>query len=133
AYYKIALSYQSNNPLIHYNIGIAYDNVGNDEKALAHLERCIAIEPKHYKAYNALGSFYIKRNNLKQAEYYWRKAIDVNPQFKEGYVNVGSLYANVGLTDQARYFWQKALEIDPNYETPKKHLQSLEKMLKIQN
>ena len=43
-------------------------------------EKCLEINNRSYLAYNGLGNFYLKTNQIEKAENYYTKAIETNPK-----------------------------------------------------
>ncbi len=43
-------------------------------------EKCLEINNKSYLAFNGLGNFYLKTNQIEKAENFYTKAIETNPK-----------------------------------------------------
>jgi tetratricopeptide (TPR) repeat protein len=108
---------------VHYSLGASiFFKKGMYEKAIAELNKTIALEPDFVPAYNMLGKSYALLNNLKQAEINFRQVIRLAPELEEGYLNLGLLYRLKGDEPQAKYYLRKALSVNPDNEKIKKYL-----------
>ena len=70
-----------NNPVIQYDLGLAYDQRDLPDNAMSHFEKALKIKPDYSEALNAIGSVYAKRGQVEQARQAFQKAMD-NPFYK---------------------------------------------------
>jgi tetratricopeptide (TPR) repeat protein len=62
------------------NIGIAYTENGDNEKAIEALRFYIKHDEENDEAWEALGCAYLRRKQYERAESSFKRAIDVNPE-----------------------------------------------------
>lgn len=103
-------------PKYQYNLGLFYLNNNDVDRAIQHLNRAIALDPRHYLAYNALGLAQAMKGNLQEALAAYNRCLEINPGFSEARNNLGSLYQEMGYLDKAEEEFRKALA-DANYQT----------------
>jgi tetratricopeptide (TPR) repeat protein len=83
------------------------------EKDMARYEENIRYAP----LYNALGLYYMKRNNIGRALQYFRQAVQLDPQFVEARMNLGNTVLGFRKYDEAEEHYREVLKIQPkNYE-----------------
>lgn len=65
----------------HIDLGIAYRQVDEMEKAEASLQRALELNPQHPVAYNELGLLYRKSGRFEEAKSSYEKALALQPAF----------------------------------------------------
>ncbi|MGA2404331.1 MAG: tetratricopeptide repeat protein, partial [Syntrophobacteraceae bacterium] len=70
-----------NDPVIQYDLGLAYDQRGLPDQALLHFQNALKINPGYPEAMNAIGSIYAKRGQVELAQQTFQKAMD-DPFYK---------------------------------------------------
>lgn len=65
----------------HINLGIAYREIGELEKAQASLEQAVALNPRHPAAHNELGIVHRHRGQFESARNSYEQALDLQPNF----------------------------------------------------
>ena len=104
-------NYDKANPddaLAYNNMGIAYDNKGNYDEAIACYKKAIKLNPDFVMAYGNLGIAYYSKGNYDKAIACYEKAIELNPDFADAYYNMGTAYQYSGKKDKANECFQKA-------------------------
>lgn len=97
-----------------HNLGTAYLERGEDEKALRYLEEALRFGADSALTYNALGVIYRGRKELEKAEGYFQKAIQIDPDHFDAFINLGSLYfLDKKDLDKALYYYHRAVQKDP--------------------
>ena len=97
--------------------GIAKDEMGDYEGAIADYDRAIEINPQYARAYSNRG---ITKDNMgghKGAIADYDRAIEINPQYAGAYNNRGTAKDNMGDHTDAIADYDRAIEIDPQYGT----------------
>ncbi|TFG13900.1 MAG: tetratricopeptide repeat protein [Promethearchaeota archaeon] len=79
--FKKIITLEPENYKAHYNLGIAYFNLGRIENALASYNEAIKIKPDYKHCYYNIGLVFESKNDLKQAISYYNKALDIDPKF----------------------------------------------------
>jgi len=78
------------------NLGNAYLNIGNIEKAVAAYNKSLKIDPNNFYSHNNLGKVYTKQGRLSKALSEFTTAINLNPGEWETFHNLGLVYMRSG-------------------------------------
>jgi protein O-mannosyl-transferase len=101
--------------MAHYNLGIALNDRGQTDEAMAHYRRAIELRPSYAEAHYNLGRLLAQKGQLDEAVTHYEKALEINPADAEAQNNLGvTLFAN-GRADEAVAHYRKALAIQPEY------------------
>src|SRR6185436_6290888 len=99
-----------------YNLGQAYDKAGDQDKAIAALDRAATVNPAKPEYLMALAGIYEQRKDKVKADEMYQKVAAIDPH------NAAILFFNVGVkawnenkTKEAVQAYTKAIEIDANY------------------
>jgi len=112
---KRTLSYDKHNPRFWDELGVAYYNIGNNEKALAAFRKALEINPNDDSVYNNLGNLYYDMGKNKAAEEAYEKSLKTNPRYAQTYYNLGNLYNRINSKGKAVSLYKRAIEINPDY------------------
>jgi tetratricopeptide (TPR) repeat protein len=99
----------------HDNLGLAYINRREYERAIAEFNRTIELQPRYYLAYYNAGVVYQIQNNLDFARSSYEACLRINPQYFRAYYNLGILFKKAGELDQAISNYEKAISLDPRH------------------
>ncbi len=102
---KVSLAYSQR--------GIVFGKRGLTDRAIADLERAIALNPYNYDAYMNLAVAQEKLGQLDRAGENVERAINVKPSSHEAYIYRGVLYEETGQLDNAIEDYTKAIALDP--------------------
>ena len=83
------------------------------KKAKEHLDKALLLEPNYVTAYNNLGVFYAKTNDLPNEEQALKKAISLDEHFAPALLNYGKLCLRQKDFPQAETVLQKEVAVDP--------------------
>ena len=101
--------------MAHYNLGIALNDQGDADGAIAHYRQAIELRPSYAEAHYNLGRLLVQKGQLDDAIAHYEKALEINPADAEAHNNLGvALFAN-GRVDEAIAHYRKALAIQPGY------------------
>lgn len=107
-----------NNPMILYELGLAFDERGLPDQALNYYQAALKLKPDFSDVYNAMGRLYASRNQLDKAEAAFKQAFN-NPFYALPHL---PLY-NLGLVSEKRndlttalFYFQEAVRIQPSYD-----------------
>jgi len=75
--YKAAIGMSPKDGIWHYHLGVVYESIGSSALAQQEYETAIALEPNISGFYAALGDYYRRRNQTKQAIFYYEEAINI--------------------------------------------------------
>jgi len=95
------------------NLGFAYCQIGDYDKALPYLNKAIELNPKYTEAYSDRAIIEDHGGEPKEAMRDFDKAIDLNPDYAKAYVGRGALYSRQGLYTSAITDFSKAVELNP--------------------
>jgi len=101
-------------------LGFAYWRKGEEQKALEHYRKAIALDDSDALVYSNLGGLYLsifrrsrKREDHFQSMEYFKKAIELDPDLAAAYKGLGACYGIRGQTKEAISILEKALELSP--------------------
>jgi arylsulfatase A-like enzyme/Tfp pilus assembly protein PilF len=110
-------------PEIWNNVGFAYAQQEEWDKAVEAYERALSLDDKYAEAYFNLGDAYLERaiknrdqRLLHKASESFKKAIEVDKDYPYPYFGLGKIYRISGNLDQAISCWKKALEFQPDFD-----------------
>ena len=113
--YNRTLSVTSDNWLIHYNLGLALDERGRSEDAIAHFREALRISPDHAEARNNLGVALEKLGRTDEAITHYREALRLRPNYALAQNNIGVSLKNLGRMEEAVAHFREALRIQPDF------------------
>ncbi len=106
-----------NNPMILYELGLAYDERGLSDQALNYYQAAIKLKPDFSDVYNAMGRLYASRDQLDKAEAAFKQAFN-NPFYALPQLplfNLGLVSEKRNDLPNALFYYQEALRILPSY------------------
>ncbi|MGA2935526.1 MAG: tetratricopeptide repeat protein [Syntrophobacteraceae bacterium] len=116
-YLTDAAEKKPNDPVIEYDLALAYDQRGLQDKAISHLQNALKIKPAYPEALNTMGYIYATRGQFELARGAFQKALDdpfyKTPQFAA--YNLGRLYEKNGDIQKALLYYQQAVKFDQHY------------------
>ncbi|MGI9289014.1 MAG: tetratricopeptide repeat protein, partial [Pseudomonadales bacterium] len=99
------------------------------EESEAALQRAIALNPSHARAYMWLASLRDRQQRYDEAIELNKRSLEFDPIGRIAYTNIAVLYSRLGRYDDALNQWLAALEIHPSwptlYATISTHLETL--------
>ena len=81
----------SNNSDLHNNLGIAYCETGQYEKAIDVYKKAVQMDPYFIDAYNNCGIAYARKGDKVNALEQWNIALKINPNYKNAFLNIQKL------------------------------------------
>jgi Flp pilus assembly protein TadD len=84
AEYKEILTLDPGLPVVHFNLGVAWQRKGRVEEASSSFREAIRLKPTYIEALANLGHLTLKKGDVDSAVNYCRAAIAINPDFFEG-------------------------------------------------
>jgi tetratricopeptide (TPR) repeat protein len=109
------LTEDRNFTLAHYDLAVAYRDLGMEDEAIQQYEKTIELQPNFPEALSNLGSYYFRSGKIEQAEIMFKKAIKVYPNFIQGLSNLGAVLNKLGHPEQAIPHLKKTLELNPEF------------------
>ncbi len=115
ALWKDAAAKSPNSSLAYTNLGNAYLDIGDMERAIVAINKALSLAPNDFTSYNNLGFVYLEKGEYREAELAFKKAIRLKPKNADAYYNLAILYVRVSDIDKALNFLRKAVKIRPNF------------------
>jgi Flp pilus assembly protein TadD len=109
------LSLTPNAAPVHNFLGIALQNCGRLDQAVAHYRRAIELDPLYNEAYNNLAGGLLVQRKFDDAIICCRKAIQLRPEYAHAYSNIGLAFQAKGKLDDALDNFLKAVKIKPDH------------------
>ncbi len=103
------------NDVAYNNMGNAYDELKEYQKAINAYQKAIEIKPDYDIAYYNMGNAYNKLKEYQKAINVYQKAIEIKPN-DMAYYNMGVVYKELKEYQKAINAYQKAIEIKPDYD-----------------
>ncbi|OGL44035.1 MAG: hypothetical protein A2161_16020 [Candidatus Schekmanbacteria bacterium RBG_13_48_7] len=104
---------------------------GYFDEALGYFLKLDAEIPNIASTKAEIGSTYLMKEDLDNAEKYCREAIELEPLFIPAYGNLGTIYNRRGEFDKARQMYEKVLQIDPNNMQAKMLIAKIDSMKQL--
>jgi tetratricopeptide (TPR) repeat protein len=101
--------------MAHYNLGIALNDQGDTDGAIAHYRQAVELRPSYAEAHYNLGRLFAQKGRLDDAIAHYEKTLEVNPADAEAHNNLGATLSASGRVDEAITHYRKALAIQPDY------------------
>jgi len=98
------------------NLGVAWYEKGDYQKATEYLERALTLNPNFAEAFNNLGVAYAKQGNYSKALKNYNEATGLNPNYATPLSNIGVTFYRLGYLYEALKYFEKAIETDPKYD-----------------
>ncbi len=111
--FERAISLSPNNPLYRNNIAEALQRLGQDEKALFHLQAALKADPAFYLGKQKLASVLKKLQQYDPAEQLFNEVIEQKPDFEPAYFQLGTLKTQTGRFRSAIVQLKKAVSLNP--------------------
>ncbi len=97
------------------NRGVAFDALGEMDKALADFEQAIRLNPKLAEGYNNRGYLRYKQGDYAHAIPDFDRALQLNPDYARAYCSRASAYGMLGQHEQALADIERAIDADPDF------------------
>lgn len=116
-YFQKVVSIFPLHPTAYYNMGLAFQNLGQDIKAEKCYKKALSINPQNLDALNNLGVICFNQKRKEEAFEYYKKIIDLDKRNSNALNNLGNIKASEKKFSEAESFYLKAIEIEPNNST----------------
>ena len=101
--------------MAHQNLAIALAESGRFDKAIAHLEIALRIQPGNAAAENNLGDNLTRLGRLAEALPHLQRAVELQPGYAVGHCNLATTLARLGRIEEALPHFAAAARLDPRY------------------
>jgi len=114
--YERAIAIRPHYAEAHVGLGDAMAAKGDNEAAIAHYQKALALDPLNARVQFALGKIYYGEKGLYyEAVTAYKKAIDLDQSFLEARMGLGEIYEEKGLYKDAVAEYKKVIEVDPKH------------------
>lgn len=111
---KAAPEKDANLHMILYNQGVAYDNAGKADEAIAAFQKAIELRPTQAAYYNSLGNVLARSGKIPEAQQAYQKSAEIDPaNAAMAYQNLGIVLFQASRPKDAVEPLRKASELDP--------------------
>jgi DNA-binding response OmpR family regulator len=97
--------------------GMAAYRAGEIERAIAHLEQGVAIDPLAYRLHFHLGLLFAQQGQTYDAIRALERAVEINSRQFAGVKNLAIMYCQAGFRNRAVELWTRGLGLAPDDET----------------
>ena len=107
-------SMEPDNPVVSYNLAVAYTFLKREEEALAQFQQTVDINPAYVQAWYNIGQIcMIKNKDFSRALHCFDRAIAIRPDYVGAHHQRGVVLELLGDAEKALESWKKTLELDP--------------------
>jgi tetratricopeptide (TPR) repeat protein len=99
----------------HNNLGVAYKEEGQRNKAMEHYRAALVLEPDYARAHNNLGVAYKEEGHIDKAIEHYRAALMLEPDYTRAHNNLGVAYYHIGEVKSSERHFQHALRLNPDF------------------
>lgn len=110
-----AAEFLSEDAQAHYNFGVALQDLGRHDNAVASYRRALKVKPDYAEAHSNLGVALKELGHLDNAVVSYRQALEIQPNLAKVHSNLGNALKDLGQLDEAVASCLRALEINPDY------------------
>ncbi|MBN1233627.1 MAG: tetratricopeptide repeat protein [Candidatus Coatesbacteria bacterium] len=104
------------------NIGLAYIEIGQMNKAEEAFKKLLEKRPNLAETYNNLGWLYYSLEDFDKAVDMYSKSLAINPSFVQAMLNLASVYETQKKLKEAINTWEKLMVIDPDNQIAKEKI-----------
>ena len=94
--------------------GVALEQTGREEEAMAAYREAVRLKPDYAEAYRNLALLLHQRQEFAEALEVGRKAVELEPRNADSLNNLGVAAFKMGVLDEAESVLRRSLELDPS-------------------
>lgn len=109
---------KTNNPppmILHLKKAMGHEDDGDIDAAIEEAKLAMDADPKSSRPVRELGYYYLKRDDLVEAEKWLLKAADMNHMDVFAFHHLGALYLEENNMEMAQKYFEKAMDISPRH------------------
>ncbi|MDH7601460.1 MAG: tetratricopeptide repeat protein [Armatimonadota bacterium] len=110
-----AIRVTQRNAVAHTHLGLAYERMGNIEKALEQFRAAVDANPRYSPAYTCLGAVLMRQGKLDEALAYFTRAVSLSPGVAEAHYNLGLALLKKREYAAAAQAFRQAIKIRSDY------------------
>ncbi len=112
-FYENILRAAKGNCRVHNNLGMAYAERGEGDRAIEQYLKAVAIKDVYAQVRHNLAEEYMRRGDLQEAIVQLKRALDIDPQFYYSYKNLAAVYQRLGDQKEAQRYFDLYQKIRP--------------------
>jgi len=113
--FEHTLNVTTDNFVMHNNMGLALQEQGKTDEAIAHYTEALLIQPNYVDVHNNLGIVLVKQGKVDEAIGHYAKALRIKPDYSEAHYNLGIALQKQGKINRAIAHFNRAIKIQPDY------------------
>lgn len=113
-FYEHILNVSRGTQRVHNNLGMAYSESNQGDKAIEHYMKAVEIKDSYPQVRHNIGEEYIKRGDFQTALLHLHRAVEINPQFYHSYKNLAAIYQRLGNKEKTAHYYNLYLQTKPN-------------------
>jgi lipoprotein NlpI len=98
-----------------YNRGIAYQDRGDFDRAIADFDRVVELRPDTSKAFYNRAISYLRKGEFERAIKDFDRVVQLTPDYAPGFMNRGNAYRSLLAFDRAIQDYDQAIRLAPEY------------------
>ncbi|MEW4451990.1 tetratricopeptide repeat protein [Bremerella sp. JC817] len=96
-------------------LGVTYQQFGEIDRAIDHIERAIGVRGDSAIYHNNLGVAYLQKGNVDKAQVTLNRAVVLNANYPDAHANLGIALGRLGKRSSAEASLRHALSLNPNH------------------
>lgn len=112
-FYEHILSVAKGTQRVHNNLGMAYSERNQSDKAIDHYLKAIATSDSYPQVRHNLGEEYLRRGEIQTALVHLHRAVEINPAFYHSYKNLAAIYQRLGDQEKTAHYYNLYLQTKP--------------------
>jgi tetratricopeptide (TPR) repeat protein len=133
ALYREAVEASPQDALLHYQLALALDRMGDTAAEDTELQQAVKTDPSLALAQNQLGYLASQTGDSSSAERYYRLAVEAAPEYSDAWVNLAATLGMENRFPEALQAVDKALKLDPHNASAQQLRQALTTANKTQH
>jgi len=113
--YEEAVKLSPSNWGYHFNLGLAYKKMKNNDEAVTAFRKAVELNPESYSSSKELGEALGRAKKFEEAKKYYTKAVELNQDDHDTYYNFGLVLIAVGESEKALEAFLKAADLKKDY------------------
>jgi Tfp pilus assembly protein PilF len=108
--YQKAIAIYARDAETHYNLGVSYYGLGENQKAASAYEETLKLNPCYAMALNNSGVIAFREKDYEKALSFFNRIIKCNPDFDDAYANIGAVYELRGERERALAYYDEVIK-----------------------